>query len=421
MTCIVPGPDITLVAALAALADEPNLVCLAGGPGQPAIVAWGATMRPLAGLDDLPTVTTGRAEVPAAGWPAAIDGGWLVQLDYECPVGPWAAPLAHGQVTGRAMPVEQALRWDADGGCTLLAPDPDTAARLSARLAAASPRSPARVRVTAPLQPAWDQAGHAARVERIRAEIAAGVCYQANLTLPFRGHLQPGVQRDIGLFTELLDSAPGAHAALWRSADRSVVSHSPETFLAADGTGRISSWPIKGTRRRESGQEAAVRAELLAAGKDNAELAMIVDMVRNDLGRIAEARSVRVDRSAVVIDLAYVHHLVAQIEAQTQADHATMLAAAFPAASITGAPKISSMRLIAELEAGPRGAYCGSLGWLGANGAASLSVVIRTAQIAGDQIRIDAGGGIVADSDPAAEWREVLAKAAPLLAAVGSA
>jgi anthranilate/para-aminobenzoate synthase component I len=179
--------------------------------------------------------------------------------------------------------------------------------------------------------------------------------------------------------------------------------------------------PIKGTRRREAGHEAAVRAELASAPKDAAELAMIVDLVRNDLGRVAQPGSVRVADAGHLIDLPYVHHRAARVEA-TLRDGLTLadaVLAAFPAGSITGAPKLRAMQILAELEGTPRGAYCGAFGWLGAHGG-DLAVAIRTASISGDDLTFHAGGGIVWDSDPASEWDEVQAKVSGFARAMGT-
>lgn len=207
---------------------------------------------------------------------------------------------------------------------------------------------------------------------------------------------------------------------LWRQGGREIISHSPELFLNQRGR-QVVSEPIKGTRRRVPGHEAAVRTELLQAGKDNAELAMIVDLVRNDLGRIATPGTVHVRDRLAVMDLPYVHHLYAAVTAELLPGHnlPDLLAAAFPAGSITGAPKIKAMEILQELEVAERGPYCGSIGWWGSD-ACCLSVAIRTMVVEQGTVRFDAGGGIVADSDPAAEWQEVLAKAGPMAAACGA-
>jgi anthranilate/para-aminobenzoate synthase component I len=222
------------------------------------------------------------------------------------------------------------------------------------------------------------------------------------------------------LFLRLLDASPAPFSALLRDRQRSVISHSPELFLALGGRTLVSE-PIKGTRRR-GGDEARARADLLSSPKDRAELAMIVDLVRNDLGRVAEPGSVQVVEAARVMDLPYAHHLVARIRARLRAGLGLgeALGAAFPAGSITGAPKVRAMQIIDQLEAGPRGPYCGAFGWIDRSGDAQLAVAIRTLVLEGDQVRLDAGGGIVADSDPEAEWQEVRTKAAGMAAALGA-
>jgi anthranilate/para-aminobenzoate synthase component I len=340
-----------------------------------------------------------------ATWADVPVGAALVQLDYEFPR---AAPLV--------IPATHLARWDAAGRCTLHGDDPARLAAMAARLAAFPAASaPPPARLLAPLVPAWNAASHQARVERIRALIASGDCYQANLAVPFRGRLAPGPHRDIACMRRLLAGSPAPYAAFLRAPGRpSVVSHSPECLLAVRGE-RLCSVPIKGTRRRVPGRDAESRAELRAAPKDRAELAMIVDLVRNDLGRVAVAGSVRVADPDLLMDLPYVHHRAARIEARRRpgATVADALLAAFPAGSITGAPKIRAMEILADLEGAPRGAYCGAFGWLGAD-AADLAVAIRTAEVAGDAVTLRAGGGIVWDSDGAAEWDEVLAKAAGL-------
>ena len=276
----------------------------------------------------------------------------------------------------------------------------------------------------------WDAAGHRRRIERIHDYIVAGDIYQANLTMPFRGWLAPGDHRDLALFLALTGQSPAPFSAFFRGGDaggrapeagnRSVISHSPECFLKLRGD-RVASEPIKGTVRRVPSREAEIRAALLASAKDRAELAMIVDLVRNDLGRTAVPGSVVVAEPARVMDLPHVHHLVARVEARLRSDQTTAdtIAAAFPAGSITGAPKIRAMQIIRELESGPRGPYCGVFGWLGANGDADLAVAIRTLAVTGDEVRLDAGGGIVADSDPAAEWDELRAKASAMARVLG--
>ena len=273
-------------------------------------------------------------------------------------------------------------------------------------------------RLASPFQSAWDAAVHAAKVEDIRRRIARGDCYQVNLAVPFTARLADG--DDLAVFLALLRTSPGPFAGFIRRPGRpTVVSQSPENFLAWDA-GRITSSPIKGTRRRILGREDTTRAELLASAKDRAELAMIVDLVRNDLGRLALPGSVQVDAPARLLDLPYVHHLVADISARERPGTTLedRLTAAFPAGSITGAPKKMAISIIRELEGRPRGAYCGAFGWSNAT-AGQLAVAIRTAEIHGDRITLWAGSGITADSDGPAEWDEVQAKAAGFAAMFG--
>ncbi len=411
-----PGPALPLSDALLRLADQPHLAVLhAGGLGW-SYATWGSAPQAIADHHALARWVGAGAGVastedaPDEAWAAGFPGGAFVQLDYEFPA-----------VPGWAWPAPAFAAWDPQGRCTLHAADEAGFAHLRAGLARA-PTPLALPRLATPLLPAWETAGHRERVARIRTYIAAGDIYQANLTVPFRATLQAGAHRDLALFLALAAASPAPFAAFFRgAAGRSVVSHSPECFLAARG-GALASAPIKGTRRRVAGAETATRAALLGADKDRAELAMIVDLVRNDLGRVALPGSVRVATAARVLDLPYVHHLVARIAARLAPGRgaADAIAAAFPAGSITGAPKLRAMQIIAELEAGPRGPYCGAFGWLG-GGDAALAVAIRTLVIDGDAVRLDAGGGIVADSAADAEWDEVHAKAAAMAAALGSA
>jgi para-aminobenzoate synthetase component 1 len=333
----------------------------------------------------------------------------FVQLDYEFPM-----------VMPRVVVAPHVVRWDADGRCSLHGVDDAVLASMAAELDRSAP-PPLPVTLADALTPDWDGDAHGERIARIHDWIAAGDCYQANLAVPLRARLKPGRHRDLAAFLQLMVGSPAPFAGFFRTPGRpSVISHSPECFLAQRGRALVSV-PIKGTRRREHGNETAVRAELASAPKDAAELAMIVDLVRNDLGRVALPGSVRVADAGHLIDLPYVHHRAARIEA-TMRDGLTLadaVLAAFPAGSITGAPKLRAMQILRELEGTPRGAYCGAFGWLGAHGG-DLAVAIRTASISGDDLTFHAGGGIVWDSDPAAEWDEVQAKVSGFAQAMGA-
>ena len=204
-----------------------------------------------------------------------------------------------------------------------------------------------------------------------------------------------------------------------------IASGSPERFLARrDRTARIETRPIKGTRPRtgEPAIDAARAADLAAHPKDAAEHLMIVDLERNDLGRVARTGSVTVDRLAYVVELPGLYHLVSTVSAQLRADvdWAALLRATFPGGSITGAPKIRALEIIDELEPARRGPYCGALGWFGSGGAFELAIAIRVATLVGGELRLHVGGGIVADSDPAAELAETEDKAAGWRAALAA-
>jgi anthranilate/para-aminobenzoate synthase component I len=338
----------------------------------------------------------------------------FIQLDYEFPA---ADPRS---AMPRVVFAAHVVRWDADGRCSLHGPDEAVLAAMAQELDRSAP-PPLPAAFADALTPAWDGELHGQRVERIRAWIAAGDCYQANLAVPFRARLKPGRHRDLAAFLQLMGGSPAPFAGFFRSPGRpSVISHSPECFLSQRGR-RLVSVPIKGTRRREPGNEDAVRSELASAPKDAAELAMIVDLVRNDLGRVAVPGSVRVADAGHLIDLPYVHHRAARVEAELR-DGLTLadaVLAAFPAGSITGAPKLRAMQILRDLEGTARGAYCGAFGWLGAHGG-DLAVAIRTASIQADDLTFHAGGGIVWDSDPGSEWDEVQAKVSGFARALGA-
>ena len=378
-----------LLTALSALRDAPMLWCLAGPCN---LVAW--EVEP-AGLDDLAVVgarergSEGAREPDGTGWSLkrAAPPTHLVQMDYE----------------GRTdvVRIRSGLWWGRDGQMHTIG---------DGRLPRASPTNP--VRLAGPLQPAWDAAIHARKVTYLRERIAAGDCYQVNLTLSMRGELASG--DDLAVALALLQASPAPFAGLIRRPGRpTMISHSPECFLAvADGA--VVSCPIKGTRRVEDPDD------LLAHPKDRAELAMIVDLVRNDLGRVAQPGSVQVTTPVRLLHLPYVRHLVADVTAQLRLGTTweALLSATFPAGSSTGAPKTMAMHHLAAIEAGPRGTYCGSFGWAGDRGG-QLAVAIRTLEVSGRTVTLHAGSGITADSDGAAEWDEVLAKAGAMARALG--
>ncbi|MFE6779080.1 aminodeoxychorismate synthase component I [Streptomyces sp. NPDC057702] len=214
-------------------------------------------------------------------------------------------------------------------------------------------------------------------------------------------------------------TSPAPFGALLLLDNLSVLSTSPERFLSVSADRVAESRPIKGTRPRGAtpGEDASLRAELRASEKDRAENLMIVDLVRNDLGRCAEVGSVYVPGLFDVETYATVHQMVSTVRARLRAGYSAVdcVRAAFPCGSMTGAPKIRTMRIIDELEAGPRGVYAGAVGYFSLSGAVDLSVVIRTVVAGPDRLTYGVGGAIVALSDPAAEFEETAVKATPLL------
>ena len=255
--------------------------------------------------------------------------------------------------------------------------------------------------------------------DEVREEIAAGEIYQACLTYridrPFRS--EPWL-----LYRELRRRDPSPFAAYLELPELCVASSSPERFLRVGRDGEVESRPIKGTAPRgsEASEDARLRARLRDSEKDRAENLMIVDLVRNDFGRVCEAGSVSVPALFSVEPYASVFQLVSTVTGtlRRECDAFDAIAASFPPGSMTGAPKIAAMRILDRLESVRRGFYSGAMGYLDVRGGADLSVVIRTALVTGGRAYLHAGGGIVADSDPVAELEESRAKLTSLLAAV---
>ncbi len=259
---------------------------------------------------------------------------------------------------------------------------------------------------------------HASAVEKAREAIAAGRLYQLCLTFPLR--FAPP-EDPAALFAWLMSQHPVDHGAWLHLPGRGdrpgleLLSASPERFFALRGR-EVTARPMKGTRRITPETAEALMRELASSSKDRAENVMIADLVRNDLGRVCVAGSVRAESLWEVERYASVAQMTSTItgELRSGLDVFDVFAAAFPPGSMTGAPKIEACRMIHELESGPRGLYGGAIGWLDPSGDASFSVVIRTLQISGDEARWDIGGGIVHDSTAEGEWAEAQAKSAPL-------
>ncbi len=279
------------------------------------------------------------------------------------------------------------------------------------------PTEPAPTNV---ITPATSRAHYEATVSRVVDDIYAGDIFQANLSQRFEASLQNNDDA-FTLYRRLRALSPAPFAGFFNFGDGSLLSSSPEQFLTSDGR-TIQTRPIKGTRPRgqtRKHDEAQAQA-LLASEKDRAENIMIVDLMRNDLSRVSKDGSVHVQTLCALERFATVHHLVSTLRATRREGitNVDLLRACFPGGSITGAPKIRAMEIIAELEPQARGPYCGSLGFMSFSGTMDTNISIRTMTVMKESVTFQAGGGIVADSIPADEYDEVLAKASALCNAV---
>ncbi len=257
-----------------------------------------------------------------------------------------------------------------------------------------------------------------AAIVRAKEYIAAGDIYQVNLSQRFQCGVEAAPE---DVYLALRESNPAPYCAYLDTGAAQILSSSPECFLNIHGR-HVVTRPIKGTRPREKtgGTDKRVAAELLASPKDNAELVMITDLERNDLGRVCQFGSIRVKELVRVEPYATVFHLVSTVEGDLRRDvgHVECVRACFPGGSITGAPKIRAMQVIDELEPHARGVYTGAMGFFGFNDVTHFNVAIRTVVYQDGRLTFHAGGGIVADSEPDAEYDETLAKARGIFNAI---
>ena len=271
------------------------------------------------------------------------------------------------------------------------------------------------------LRSTFTHRGYLDAVAKVREYIVAGDIFQANLSQRFQAPLR---EPPFDLYRRLRQRNPAPFAAYLGFDDVTVLSASPERFLRLDHDRQVETRPIKGTRPRGlvPMHDAALGRALAESEKDRAENVMIVDLLRNDLSRVCRPGTVRVPELFALEQHPTVHHLVSTVvgELEPGADAVDLVRAAFPGGSITGAPKVRAMEIIAELEPTRRGVYCGSIGYISATGAMDTSIVIRTFVTAGGELYFQAGGGIVADSDPELEYRETLDKARGLIETLNS-
>jgi para-aminobenzoate synthetase component 1 len=272
------------------------------------------------------------------------------------------------------------------------------------------------------LRSSFTHRGYLDAVARVRDYIIAGDIFQANLSQRFEVPLEEDPWH---LYRRLREVNPAPFAAYLEFDGVCIASASPERFLRVDTVGHVETRPIKGTTPRglSPQHDAALSRALQDSEKDRAENLMIVDLLRNDLSRVCQPGTVRVPELFALERYRTVHHLVSTVvgDLAPGRDATDLLAAAFPGGSITGAPKVRAMEIIAELEPSRRGIYCGSIGYLSATGAMDTSIVIRTLVTAGGRVTFSAGGGIVADSDPESEYQETLHKARALITALAGA
>ncbi len=379
----------------------------AGGEGELSSAPWSAILRPPPGAGDdgrwwrfLAPVerrsATTLAEVRdllASVERATEDGLWAVGF-----VGYEAAP---------AFDASLAVRAPATGALAAFSFFP------SPELVDAPPGADLAAKVEG-LQPLQGETEHAVAIATVHAAIAAGETYQVNLTFPLQGRIAGDPE---ALFWRLAPASAAPHAAFLDCGDTALVSLSPELFFRREN-GRVTMRPMKGTRTRgRYSEEDEVQAAALAASpKERAENLMIVDMVRNDLGRIARTGSVAVESLFALERYPTVWQMTSTVTARSPAGLPELFGALFPCASVTGAPKARTMEWIARLERRPRGVYCGAIGWAAPRRRASFSVAIRTAVVerSSETLEYGVGSGVVWDSEPAAEYRECLAKAGAL-------
>ena len=271
-------------------------------------------------------------------------------------------------------------------------------------------------KVTSTVTSNMDAAGYRSRFARVQAYIQAGDCYQVNLAQRFSASAEGDPWN---AYRQLREIGPAPFASYLNTPSGQVLSASPERFLSVR-RGRVETRPIKGTRPRDANpvKDQANADELASSLKDRAENLMIVDLLRNDIGKNCAIGSVRADRLFALESFANVHHLVSTVTGRLAPGHDAidLLRGCFPGGSITGAPKLRAMQIIEELEPHRRGVYCGAIGYIGFDGSMDTNIAIRTAVYSHGELRFWAGGGLVADSEADKEYRETWDKASGMLA-----
>ncbi|WP_428313066.1 aminodeoxychorismate synthase component I [Hydrocarboniphaga sp.] len=353
-------------------------------------------------------------------------GGWFLLLGYEAtrqieprlmlPPSPYRLPET------LAVRCSAVLIFDREKNLTTLYAESDES-QLSTMLDdLASPPPAAELAPDIGTAVEDDAATYLAGVQRILDYLHAGDIFQANLSRAWRAPLRGGSAASVYARLRGANPAPFAGIAQWQGS--SVISSSPERLLRVEN-GMAETRPIAGTRPRglSVDDDAQLRAQLIGNLKERAEHVMLIDLERNDLGRVCEPGSVVVSELMTVESYAHVHHIVSNIRGRLRADAGPVeaLRAVFPGGTITGCPKVRSMEILAELEGVGRGPYTGAMGYLSRCGRLDTNILIRSFVVEDGEISFRAGAGIVADSDPQAELMETRAKARGLLLALGAA
>jgi para-aminobenzoate synthetase/4-amino-4-deoxychorismate lyase len=425
--------DLSLGAALRVLYDTERPFALVGKwAGGGALLGC----EPLRTVDDgdpfelLALARPDSEEDPARlGSAAAVGGGWVGYLGYPARVtverGRPSPPRTQPLPAASLAYYDNLVRLDSDGRWwfeSLLSADraPELERRLSWWTERLTNPPSARSAGTAGWRMVPSAGAHSQLVAACRERIRAGDLFQANVCAQLVGRLQG---EPLELFIRGVESLSPDWAAYLQTPAGTVVSLSPELFLQRHGRAVLSA-PIKGTRPLPAGPAAAAaeRAALARSDKDRAENVMIVDLIRNDLGRVCEPGTIVADPVAQAQAHAGVLHLVSEVRGTLRpaVDDGQLLRATFPPGSVTGAPKIAAMDVIAELESTEREVYTGAIGIIGPTLGLELNVAIRTFEITGSSVRLGVGGGVVADSDPDGEATELATKAAPLLDAIAA-
>lgn len=357
--------------------------------------------------------------------PLPFHGGWFLYLGYELAEEIEPGLKLHDDAllpAAFAVRCPAALIFDHDENlCSLVCEEGDRIAydQLVADIAGLA--SHAIEKTSEILTVVEEPAQHfTSAVSRAKEYIAAGDVYQANLSRQWAASVSASLSSE-RIYAALCEANPGPFAGIARWQDVTIISSSPERLLRVRD-GMISTRPIAGTRPRDDDSDADsdLSTELFAHPKERAEHVMLIDLERNDIGRVCEAGTVEVDEMMVLESYAHVHHIVSNVSGKLRPEvtPGDAIAAVFPGGTITGCPKVRCMEIINELEEGPRGAYTGSFGYLNRDGSMDLNILIRTIVKQGGEVSFRAGAGIVADSVPSAELEETRAKAKGMLRAL---